>query len=96
MLNFSIKLGRTRVVAKPNAMHNMWTVPVCVVLGRFHVFELLSPARLLCIVLYYFLELCSTIPLKFNVGASSYTCFVTLGLGRGLRFAFVSFCKWVS
>ena len=50
--NFSIKLGERRVVAKPNAIHNMWTIPVCVVLGRFHVFELLSPARLLCIVLY--------------------------------------------
>ena len=51
----------------------------------------------LCHLKAYFLELCSTIPLTFNVsGACGYICFVTLGLGRGLRFAFVSFCKWVS
>ena len=41
-------------------------------------------------------QLCSIIPLTCNVGASGYICFVTLGLGRGLRFAFVSFGAWVS
>ena len=51
VLMFCTKLGKRRVVAKPNAIHNMWTFPVYVVLDRFHVFELLSPARLLCIVL---------------------------------------------
>ena len=50
----------------------------------------------LCHLKAYFLEVCKTIPLTFNVGASGYICFVTLGLGRGSRSAFVSFCKWVS
>ena len=34
---------------EPNAIHNM--LHTCVVFGRFHVCELLSLARLLCIVL---------------------------------------------
>ena len=58
MLMFSIKLNKRRVVAKPNAIHNMCptykstlstntdSFLVCVV------FELLSLACLLCIVLH--------------------------------------------